>query len=643
MNRTRLSQLLPALLLSAAPALAETPASDTDTFRLPETVVSASRFETPLAETGRNVDVRTHEDFQTQETVSLTDSLQTIPGVRTSNLGGPGSPGVTPIEIRGFRTTGTQLLLNGLRLNDPSSIAGTGEAFFSYLTTNEIAGVELLRGATGVNFGSDGQAGAVNLITHRPEAGQKLEASIRGGSFGTLIEDTRFNYGTDKAAVAGAVTRIDSKGLDTHGNYENLSTLLQGKVQITENFNVQPILRLVNARNDLDTSPTVTEGEFVPNQDTDRNNVRARSLFYGVTGEYEDGDDFTSRVSLYTNDNDRHYFYDFGGFEFRNQLAGDSVNADWQNVFNIDSISSQIVAGAEFEHQRIDSESPGLEDSSQQDRFAVFARERLSLLEKALIIDTGIRVTHISSVDRTVPTLEAAGAYRIEATGTKLHSSIAQGFRAPTLFEARGIILDDLTGETVNVGNGDLEEERSLSFDAGITQELDGEGSVFDVTVFNIDADQTILFDFANRTHINSGSGQFQGIETGLSFKPLTNLLIRGAYTHLSKAQAGAFQRLQRRPYNVFALSAAYSTDLFTVYGETVYRDEAKLDFFGIPDRFTEGSYTVVNFAATFDISENLQAFARLDNVLDEDYTEAGYRMPGIGAQGGVRMKIGSF
>ena len=52
------------------------------------------------------------------------------------------------------------------------------------------------------------------------------------------------------------------------------------------------------------------------------------------------------------------------------------------------------------------------------------------------------------------------------------------------------------------------------------------------------------------------------------------------------------------------------------------------------------GEYYLVNLATTYDVSPCCQLFARIDNVLDQNYEEAyGYGTPGIAFYGGTSMR----
>lgn len=621
-------------------------AQDTNTekpTKLAETVVTADRIGVPREDVGRAIDTRTSDDFKEQETSSATDSLQTVAGVRAQNLGGPGSPGTTPIEIRGFRSSGTQLLFNGLRLNDPSSISGIADSLFAYLTTNDLRSFEVLKGANGTLYGSDGQAGSINMLSEMPTEGFSSDLTFRGGSFTTFEEIAKLNAGTERAKLLSTVTRLDSEGLNEDGNYENTTVSAVGEVNINEEIKVTPVFRMISAMNDLDSSPMLdTNGNLVPNQPTQSNNTHSQAYFYGLTTDYTPCEGFDSRLSLYVNDTKRSYFFDFGGgFESTADYKGGSYNVDWQNSLQIPDFNSVLISGFEYEHQTFDSNSDGTKVDGEQDRYAVFLKDRTAFFDKMLQLDGGVRVTHVSAIDRTFPTFELSGVFKVPTIDTRLHSSFSEGFRAPSLFELNGKLIDDITGELVTVGNKDLKAEETLSFDAGFTQPIFTDKVEFDATFFNLASDETIVFDYPNRTHFNGGGGENQGMEYSLTVSPFAWWKLRGAYTYLAKADVSGL-RTQRRPYNVYAVSSSAKIYGATWYTELRYRGSEDIQFFGFEGSYKEGDYTVLDTALTVPVTKNWEVFVRGNNLFDTDYTDSGYRMPGISFFGGIRLKLGA-
>jgi vitamin B12 transporter len=51
--------------------------------------------------------------------------------------------------------------------------------------------------------------------------------------------------------------------------------------------------------------------------------------------------------------------------------------------------------------------------------------------------------------------------------------------------------------------------------------------------------------------------------------------------------------------------------------------------------------HTLVSLAGSYDLTKRIQLFARVENLLDENYTEVfGYGTPGIAAYGGLKASF---
>lgn len=609
---------------------------------IPELVITPTRVETDQQDIGRSIAVRKASEFETQEIHGLTDAVQSVSGVRMVDIGGPSKTGTTPFEIRGFRTGGTQMLLNGMTLNDPSSISGTYESFFSYLTVDDLERIEILKGSTGVLYGSDSQGGVINLIAKKSEPGLKLSASAEGGSFDTFTEVGFLNVGTYRGGVISSVTRTDTSGLNPHGNFEDMSWLVSGNYSlIAQVLSISPLVRIVDGRNDLDTSPAIGQnGELIPNQPTEHNHAEVNGKFAGVVLDYTPGSWFDSKGSVYLNDSNRDFFFDFQGFKSKSHFEGRSFNAESQNVFSVPSLLSKFIIGFDFEHQSYETDSDGLLDRAQRDQTALFLADQTELLSKLLSVSGGFRVTGISNVGKTITTLEGAVSQKIPWISSRIHSSIAEGFRAPTLFESSGKINDFSTGGLVTVGNKHLKPEEALSFDAGLEQTfLDGK-VVLDTIFFQTQARETIIFDTPTFTEMNGGSAKMQGLESSILFRPTKQISFRSAYTNLDKAEGPGGLRRQRTPRNWLNVSAALEVANLTFSPEIRVRDSQELAFFGTPQRVHEQGVTIFNSALRYSLTKSTELFSRAENIFDVRYTEAGFRMPGASIWAGVKVKL---
>ena len=85
----------------------------------PEVVVSATRIETPPEQVGSSVTVIDGRDIERRGKSQLLDALQSVPGVTITRNGGVGA--ISQIRVRGADPGQTQVLIDGVQVNDPSS------------------------------------------------------------------------------------------------------------------------------------------------------------------------------------------------------------------------------------------------------------------------------------------------------------------------------------------------------------------------------------------------------------------------------------------------------------------------------------------------------------------------------------------
>lgn len=140
-----------AAIAIATPASAqETPANNDD-----QSVTVADQIRTDIVITatgvpqtpetiGQAVTVIDRQTIEQRQTVALSDLLATTPGVTVSRNGGLGA--LTAVRIRGAEDSQTLTLIDGVRVNDPSSPGGAFD--FASLLAGSIDRVEVLRGRT---------------------------------------------------------------------------------------------------------------------------------------------------------------------------------------------------------------------------------------------------------------------------------------------------------------------------------------------------------------------------------------------------------------------------------------------------------------------------------------------------------------
>src|SRR5262245_36318138 len=126
-----------------------------------ETVVTATRTETPASHIGSSVTVISAEELKINQYEWIYEALRQVPGVDVVRNGGFG--GVTSVFIRGANSNHTLALVDGIELEDPSTINAVVD--FADVPPDNVERIEVLRGPASSLYGSDAIGGVVNIIT----------------------------------------------------------------------------------------------------------------------------------------------------------------------------------------------------------------------------------------------------------------------------------------------------------------------------------------------------------------------------------------------------------------------------------------------------------------------------------------------
>ncbi|MFC3215597.1 TonB-dependent receptor [Novosphingobium panipatense] len=191
MRHTRtLATLLAFSALHAAPARAEEDAADGN--------IIVTAFRTPVAQeqNASSVTVLDEAAIIQAQPIAVTDILLRTPGVSLSRNGGYGT--ATSLRVRGADAGQTVMVIDGMRLADPS--ATSGGYGFTNLFLDDIDRIEILRGPQSILWGSDAIGGVVNVTTRRPQKALEGSAAFETGTHETV---------SARAGVGGTSEAID--------------------------------------------------------------------------------------------------------------------------------------------------------------------------------------------------------------------------------------------------------------------------------------------------------------------------------------------------------------------------------------------------------------------------------------------------
>ncbi len=199
----------------ASIAASSAKAQDPDTTTLKTVVISATK--TPIArdQLTQAVTVISGDDLRAHGVARVSDALQQVPGVSLAQNGSYGS--VTSLFLRGGESRYTKVLIDGVAVNQSG-----GYFDFSHLTTDNLDRIEIVRGPASVIYGADAVAGVIQIFTKRGRGPLSADASVRGGTFGTIDGDLsmRGASGTLDYSLAGAQHKTDGV-LKFNNQYSN--------------------------------------------------------------------------------------------------------------------------------------------------------------------------------------------------------------------------------------------------------------------------------------------------------------------------------------------------------------------------------------------------------------------------------------
>ncbi len=613
---------------------------------LEEVVVTATRVETPIEEIASSITVISSKEIERKQKTTVLKALRDIPGLDVVQTGGVGSQ--TSIFLRGANSEHTLVMIDGVEVNDPIS---PGRSYdFAHLTVDNIERIEIIRGPQSTLYGSDAIGGVVNIITKKGEGKPKFFLSAEGGSFTTFRETTGISGGNKWVNYSFAHSRFDTEGISAaskkDGNYERdgyENTSLSARLGFTplDNLDIDFILRYINAKTDLDNFGGV--GGDDPNYVQ-----KSKQLLFKTQVGLSLFDLWTQKLAFATTDNDRDvknekdHQHPFDSE--RGHYEGQLIKFDWQHNLQLHK-TNELTLGFEYEEEegksRYNWESqwgPGesLFPEKTANTKGYYIQDQIKLWER-FFGTFGIRIDDHSRFG-TEATYRIAPAYLIKETDTKIKGTFGTGFKAPTLYQL--FAPATLWGP---IGNKNLKPEKSRGWDFGIEQELLKKRVVLGATYFRNDFKDLIQFDWG-QGYINVAKAKTEGVELFASAKPIDDLTLRINYTYTDTEDKTTGEALIRRPKNKIGFDLNYhflnngNVNLGVIY--VGKRDD--MDFSISPSRRVKlDQYTLVNLAASYDISKNFQLFGRVENLLDKEYEEAkGFGTPGLSFFGGIKLSF---
>lgn len=614
---------------------------------------TATKTDTLLRDVPQSISVISKDLIEDQAMRSMADAVQYVPGV----IMGQGEGHRDAPTLRGNATT-ADFYIDGVR-----------DDVQYYRDLYNVERIEVLKGPNAMIFGRGGGGGVINRVTRKADFETTGEIVLQGGSFSSwrgagdlgaplsdafavrvtgfyensesyrdFVELERYAFNPTAAAKLGAATML-------RASFEHFS-------------DERTVDRGVPSRNGLPV--TVDRSAFFGNPDESFTTTEVNRG--AVTFEHEFSDVVRLRNHTSYADYDKYYQNVHAGGPA--DAAGDVAlqayysSTGRENIFNqtdlvieanTGSIGHTLLFGAELGRQLTDNlrsennNAAGIVNLAVPTTFApaVFAglrtdnRVRLNLagvyfqdqvdLTDRLQLIGGVRFDHFDlEVEDELP--GGVARSRTDNVVSPRGGIVFKPIENASLYASYSVSFLPQSGDqfgSLSATSEALEPERFENIEAGFKWDF-ASGLAFTAAVYRLDRDRTTAIDPVTSLTVLTGRQRSKGFEIGLAGSITKNWEIAGGYawqdaeitSDTTSAPAG----------RVIPLTPKHALSLWNAYHFTprlgagvgvIHRSDS---FASISNVVTLPSYTRVDAALYFAVTDDIEAQLHVENLIDETY-----------------------
>ena len=606
------------------------------------------------------IDQKKMEELQPQ---SLQDVLKTIPGVNIR--GDEGGLGAIPnIGIRGLgpgRSTKVLLLEDGAPIQPSLFISN---ASYYSPPVEQIDGIEVLKGASGLKYGPSNIGGVVNYLSKTPAPGFKLTGKV--GNYGYRLAELEAGGKSSSNGAIGGINLIQSESNGYQGNgFKMYDILVKGGMEISQNQWLS--VKYTHYDNNINTSYVGLRPNQYSNQSKDNPapNDRFITQRNGVDLNHaiEISPETKINTLMYWSRLSRDYWrqsivkrtqestvfracnvgadcligrnreFQMLGIDSRVSHAykalGISNEAEFGLRLHTESQINQVVSSKTLTYSgRLTSQ-----EDNKANSVAVYAQNRF-LLSKDFALIPGVRVESYNQTRSNAATGKAGSAKNVETIPqigatwqlvpqVQAYGSVYKGFAPAQLATA----IDDKGVDQ------QLAPERSTNTELGLRGRSGAftyDSAIFSMNFSNQIVNQSLA---AGISKANGGKSLHQGAEMSLAYALGGGWGINGNATYIPVAKFVGTSSLgrdgNRIPYTpklTSNLGVSYEKNGFNTlvnlnYVSAQYADSANTVAQNAIGTLGEvPAFATVNWSANYAINKDWKVFGVINNVFDRRY-----------------------
>ncbi len=619
MQKTKFSLILTAALSGAAFAASAELATIT--------VTTPTKSPQSLSTVTSNVDLITAEDIRERGYNTLGELLRTRSALQMVRNGGIGQ--TTSLFLRGMDSRESLVLVDGVRYNDPTSLAG---AQYEHLLLDNVARIEVVKGPQSGIWGADASAGVINIITKRAtKMGASATVGAEFGSYNTQKYSLNGGYKTEKYDLSLDLERLSSDGFSAKvpegrdakdfedDGYTNNTANLRAGVDITDSDRIETFLSYIDADTDYDGY----DADPVKAANDGASSVKSKEQFYGLS--YTHGIDKDS-YRLYAN---RSVFARDYSKGFVKAYNGSTDEAGLESVVHYGFRKGVLSAGLDY--KRFRHKNAIDEDYGNTGIYLTNTNTFDGAIGGKTIFTQSLRYDSFTDFDNRLTYKAGVKHYHENIDGFWTSFNYATAYNVPSLYQLYG-----------PYGNRDLNPEKTRGVD--LTANYKG----FGVTYFNTAVEDLIEYrttdftTFAGSYFNVDGKSKLQGVEVAYeNMLEALDLAYNFNYTWLDTEDREG-KPLPRRAKNTANLALDYygipKSHIGAVVRYVGKRTKSQYDA-NPAEKYPD--YTLVDLTADYRVGSALSLYARVENALDKDYQNVtGYATAGRSFYAGLRYRL---
>ncbi|MEA3492619.1 MAG: TonB-dependent receptor [Campylobacterota bacterium] len=618
MTKTGLSSTASILLLATHIYAAQPTEPLSDSVNL--MITTSNQSSDLIKNTTADITVLTSAEIEESGDQTAAEAISRVAGITLSANGGLGQP--SSIFMRGQSAGNLLILLDGMRLNDPSTT--DGRAMMENLMTDNIAQIEIIKGGSSSIWGGNSSAGVINIITKDAKRrGFHGNISLNGGRYNTKGASAALSYGGEKLTVGLMASYLDSDSFSALAPRDAENDAYTNK---TVNFKIGYV---INEKSSLDFAYYHVDAKG--NYDDSFSAMRADDTYSHYSSNQENynlkyrysRDNFESLNRASKGTFERDYYTNSYG-EAQNQYRSTIKEISSVNAYRYDQ--GRVVLG--LEAKEIDGMNNYISDYPSNPSHSTYKNRAIFLsntyhFENNTLLETNIRYDDFDAFENET-------TYKI---GLKHDHQFLKGFTtranyytsydSPSAYQLANAALGEL-----------LQPSYSRGFDISANYK-----DLLSISYFNTAVDNPIDYDMDRFGYYNVGGREkFSGIEASSRYKFANlGLVLSANWTHLITYESYDSTALSNRVKDTLNFSADYFTSGNMHFGITSQYIGDRADV----SREDTGNYTLWNLNFDMKIAKDFKLYINAKNIFDKEYESVyGYAAAGRAIYAKVTYKF---